>query len=61
MERITAYTHVKTCHFSNKNISQTGIWLRFAGYAPKGIMQMIRRIINWVIDRMFKDEKDWDQ
>jgi hypothetical protein len=23
--------------------------------------QMIRRIIDWIIDRLFKDEKDWDQ
>jgi hypothetical protein len=36
----------QSCHFSNKNISQTGLWLRFAGYAPKGIMQMTAD--NWL-------------
>jgi hypothetical protein len=28
-----AHTHVKTCHFSNKETPQAGLWLRFAGYA----------------------------
>ena len=27
----------------------------------KGEKQVIRRIIDWIIDRLFKDEKDWGE
>ena len=31
------------------------------GAVPDGASRMIRRIIDWVINRMFNNVKDWDQ
>lgn len=54
---MTASTPVETMHFSNKETPQTGVWLRLAGYAPKGIMQMTLR--QFLFDNFGWDIYEW--